>query len=194
MADYKSDIRNSIRTIANNGGAIDYSSVVFCVVDSVDEAKRTCNVTTISNEVELEIPDVYLQASTDNGFILYPKVGSDVAILLQEKVHPIVVMYSAVDKVLASQPLWQFNKGENAGMVKVIELTQKLNALENDLNNYKTLLQTMVNAMLSATSMSPTAPVLNGTLSSYFSPLLPYTAQVLPVTTQTQIEDTKITH
>jgi len=191
MADYKSDIRNSIRTIANNGGAIDYSSVVFCVVDSVDEAKRTCNVTTISNEVELEIPDVYLQASTDNGFILYPKVGSDVAILLQEKVHPIVVMYSAVDKVLASQPLWQFNKGENGGMVKVIELTQKLNAVENDLNNLKTLLTSVLTLI---NGNPPSAPVLGLTLATNFAPLTPYTTAVIVPTVQTEIEDTKITH
>lgn len=181
MADYKSDIRNSIRTIANNGGAIDYSSVVFCVVDSVDEAKRTCNVTTISNEVELEIPDVYLQASTDNGFILYPKVGSDVAILLQEKVHPIVVMYSAVDKVLASQPLWQFNKGENGGIVKVIELTQKLNAVENLLNS----LQSIFNSWVVVPNDGGAA--LKALLATWDVPNL-------TPTQRTDIEDTKITH
>lgn len=191
MASYKSDIRNSILNIV---GMDDNASMVMCEVVSVDEAKRTCNVTTISNDVELEIPDVMLQASVDNGFIIVPSVGSNVIILNQEKIHPCVVMYSSVSKVLAIQPLWQFNKGDNAGMVKVIELTQKLNAVENDLNNLKLLLQTMVNAMLSATSGAPTSPVLNSVLSGYFSPLLPYTTQVITPTTQTEIEDTKITH
>ena len=189
MASYKSDIRNSILNIV---GIDDNASMVMCEVVSVDEAKRTCNVTTISNDVELEIPDVMLQASVDNGFIIVPSVGSNVIILNQEKMHPCVVMYSSVSKVLAIQPLWQFNKGDNAGMVKVIELTQKLNAVENDLNNLKLLLQTMVNAIVAAGTVS--VPVLSGTLSGYFSPLLPYTAQVITPTTQTEIEDTKITH
>ena len=49
-----------------------------------------------------------------------------------------VSAWTEIDKVIAKQGEWIFNGGANDGLVKVSELTDKINALENEINDLKT--------------------------------------------------------
>lgn len=78
--------------------------------------------------------EVRKTAALDNsqkGIIVTPVKGSSVIVSrIGESDELFVEMFSAVDSI-------QFFGGENEGLVKVVELTSKLNSLENDINNLK---------------------------------------------------------
>jgi len=183
MGEWKADIRYAIKQIS--GVENQLSTLLVCEVVSVDMALRTCVVTVMSGETEYEIPDVQLQASADDGFIIYPAVGSTVIVANEIKMPCYVVMYSEVSKVLASQPLWQFNDGKNKGIVKVIELTEKVNALENLMND----LQDKFNAW------APLAGDGGGALKTILTVTPPiWNLPQITLTKQSDLEDTKVTH
>ena len=179
---WKTDIRYAVKELvgANNPD----SPVLTGVVESVDKPNRECSVMVLSGETEIIIDNVRLQIVTDNGFILYPKKGSTVVISNEVKAQPFVLMYSEIDTVLAVQSLWQFNKGDNGGVPKVIELTEKINRLENKFNDFAAAFVTHTHAT------APTGPVSPPTI------VPPATAptSITPLTTRSDIEDTKITH
>lgn len=88
----------------------------------------------------------------------------------------------AVDKtvkILINSPLVEFNGGELGGMVKVIELTTKLNNLENLMNNFISLYNEHTH--ISGAQDSPTTP-----------PVVQETEILVP-TEREEIENTKIT-
>lgn len=135
--------------------------LLTATVDSVDEAKRTCIVTTVSSQGRVTIEGVQLMASVDDGFLLVPAIDSTVIVAYSTFNQPFISLFSGVDKVLlvagennASIQVdadgllleieqtkvqikdgeIQLNDGAMGGLVKVIELTQKLNNLENLVN------------------------------------------------------------
>lgn len=72
------------------------------------------------------------------GFLITPTIGSSVIVSrLGESDELFVELFSDVDSI-------QFNGGKNEGLVKVVELTAKLNSLEKDLNDLKTKLYAWV--------------------------------------------------
>lgn len=87
----------------------------------------TCTVTLDS---ETEVAGVRLQADEAFGVYFEPAVGSTVFLARVSDFDFYVIGYSRVDLV-------SFGDGTFGGMVKVIELTQKLNNLENDINTLK---------------------------------------------------------
>lgn len=140
----------------------DNVSLIAATVDSVDEAKRTCSVTSVSSQSPVTIENVQLMASIDDGLLLIPAVDSTVFVLYSTFNKPFVSLFSEVKKVLLvagdnnasvqvddngllleiadtkvqiSDGEIQFNDGSMGGLVKVIELVQKLNNLENLVND-----------------------------------------------------------
>ena len=98
-----------------------------CSVDSVDSDNRICGVTTITGSATLSF-EAQLMAGAADGFLIEPKVGSMVYVLLSKYTLPFVVQYSDVTA-------YAINGDEFGGLVKVVELTQKLNALEAKVNS-----------------------------------------------------------
>lgn len=115
-------------------------------VTTVDEGARTCDVKTIGGDTPLEIPDVRLMAEVEDGTLILPAVGSIVIVTYNKNLKPFISQFSEVKKIVwtvgkssldvTDDKKFVFNDGENFGLVKVKELTQKLNDIENLLNAF----------------------------------------------------------
>jgi hypothetical protein len=106
--------------IQKNAGTYlkDIVSILVCTVDSVDKPNRTCDCTPIGGDATTQVPGVQLCAENDNGFLVYPTVGSTVIVALSKRNVAFVVMWSGVDSI-------QMLDGTFLGIVKVTELVQK---------------------------------------------------------------------
>jgi hypothetical protein len=96
-------------------------------VVSVDVDAKTCVVA--PSDGGPNILDVRLEADedTDNkGFFVVPAVDSLVGITFMSKEESFISVWTSIDKVIAKQGLWQFNKGENGGLTITPELKSQL--------------------------------------------------------------------
>lgn len=98
-----------------------------CTVQNVDLDARICTVSTITGNSQISF-DVQLMAGVADGLLIEPAIDSMVYVLMSKYSLPFIVQYSDVVKYL-------FNGDEFGGLVKVIALTQKLNAIEEKINN-----------------------------------------------------------
>ena len=175
-------------------------------VDSVNESNRTCTVTSISSKGSVTIENVLLMSSIDDGILLVPTIGSPVFVLYSTFNQPFVALFSGLDKILLvagennasiqvdkdglkleigntkvnlSKDLTQFNDGGLGGLVKVVELTQKLNNLESKVNSLITAFNSHVH-----TGVTTGAGASGTTLTTVTGTLTP--------TQRADIENTKI--
>src|ERR1035437_8845598 len=111
-------------------------------VNSVNVELRTANVDSIDNS--LYGLDVRFMLEVSDGDMSVPTVGSTVTVAMTDFTEPYIVEATWIDEklfVVGNQSYsivdgkQVFNDGSFDGFVKVVELTQKLNALENLFNN-----------------------------------------------------------
>jgi hypothetical protein len=157
------NIKEIIRTIIND--PVLRKDIRLATVLSVSGS--TCNVTALDTDAEID--DVRLQVEESDGILMTPAVGSTVAIAPIADFEFIVVMYSELQTIA-------FLDGSFGGLVKVGVLTEKVNNLENKVND----LITYINTHVHAGNGVPPAPLFLG------APLTP--------TIQAEIENDKITH
>lgn len=135
-------ISEALQTLA---GVKDFDNVklVKCEVISVDENKRTCNVTTTGGVVDFDINDVSLMASIDDGLLVIPTVGSDVNVCYNSKNIKFICQFSEINKVLiiigdttveVKDGSVKFNDGSFDGLIKISDLTSKLNDMVSKVN------------------------------------------------------------
>lgn len=75
--------------------------------------------------------DVLLQQSdSDLGLLILPTVDSPVVVSFKSTTNAYISMFSDIDSVI-------FQGGQNEGLIKVIELTDKLNALVSEINELR---------------------------------------------------------
>ena len=127
----------------------------------------------------LSIPDVRLRASTEvDGaqIIVRPAVGSVVIVgsLTGDLDHLVVLSMDRAEEVI-------INGGKLGGLTKVQEITQKLNALESEVNNLKQLLASWVPVK------GDGGAVLRGLLGSW-------AGKRLTLSRREDYEDTKVKH
>ena len=127
----------------------------------------------------LSIPDVRLRASTEvDGaqIIVRPAVGSVVIVgsLTGDLDHLVVLSMDRAEEVI-------INGGKLGGLIKVQEITQKLNALESEVNNLKQLLESWVPVK------GDGGAVLRGLLGSW-------AGKRLTLSRREDYEDTKVKH
>lgn len=122
-------IREAIKEISK-GANRHAVKLYICEVDSVNEDDRTCDVTTISGQSNLEIPSVQLCADGNDGFIQIPKIGSTVLVGYSLETGYNVLAFSDVDRIISNQPEFIFNGGDNGGLVIIGALVNRLNAIE----------------------------------------------------------------
>lgn len=148
---------------------------------NVDEVKRICDFTPIGDEADRF--DVRLQSAESQtlGLVLIPKEGSFIIISFMNRTQAFVSLTSELEKVLVDTDLFQFNGGDNDGLVKIGDLIAKLNNLENDINNLKSI-------------FSAWAPVANDGGAALKGLLATYSGDTFVPTLQTELEDTKVTH
>lgn len=160
-----SEIKNAINTLVGIEDMVYFND---CEVVSTDEGERTCNVQNGVNEITVRLMPV-----VDDGVLIMPVVGSIVTVLQSDKYDPVIVQYSEVEKIILMG-------GDNKGLVKVVELKNKLNALENQMNSILNVLKT-TSIPLAPSGTYPFAP-----LYASINPLTP--------TQQTDIENPLIKH
>lgn len=158
-----SEIKESIKKMTSKGGA----GIVFTAkVKSVDG--ETCNV-----ELEgITLTDVRLRAvvNGENSKILVtPKTDSYVLVvdLAGNLSQLAVVGYSEVEKIEVDTDKIIFNGGSNHGLVKIEELTNKLNELSRAISSH-------------------THPVSGSAAGA--------TSSRIPMFNKSDYEDTKVTH
>lgn len=188
----KSDrsIRETIQQMAGTFGQ-DKVDLNVAVVKSVDEDKSTCVVLIKGINQSVEVPNVNLQVGVCDGLQIIPVVGSEVLVITSTYNQSYIVQYSDVDKfylqvgdsemTINNDGTMQLNDGSYNGLVKVQELTQKLNDIENDINALKT-------------AFSGWTPIPNDGGAALKAATGSWYGQQLQPTQQQDIENDKITH
>ncbi len=184
--------RNIIEAIQKISGTkqTDIVSYIPCIVNSVNEAARTCACTPQGDQYQATFSNVLLMASVDDGILYIPTIGSTVMVTYSKYNRPFICLFSSIDKILyivGGSTLQlidgsiQFNNGSFGGLTKVETLTEKLNNLENDLNNIKQAFTGWV-------------PVPNDGGAALKTAVAAWAAQTITPTQQNDIENTAITH
>jgi hypothetical protein len=133
MADNYS-IKEAIRELAKGDDQV-YS--VLCTVKSVDTINNICDCEPINGDADLL--EVRLMAQNETGFLIIPKVGSVVVVTMINKYTGYVAMFSEVEKI--------YLNGDNYdGLVKIGDLVDKLNNLENAFNQHLTIYNTHIHS------------------------------------------------
>jgi hypothetical protein len=160
------ELRDALRSLVkpNNDG---FAKV--CTIDSVDLTTLTCYCVPLNGDAD--IINVRLMANIDNGFLLIPEVNSIVVVSFLSDDSAYVSLVSKVSEV-------NLNGKNFDGLVKVQELTDKLNALENKVND----LITACSSQIVTLAPSGTFP-----LASFFTSVTP----LIP-TQQLEIENITI--
>lgn len=122
-------------------------------VNSVDMDKRLCEVTTVTGNATLTF-NAQLTAGVADGMIYEPEIDSFVYVAFSKYAIPFVILYSDLASLI-------LKGGEFGGLVKVIELTEKLNNLENKVNEIIAIFDAHVHSALNA----PTTTLITETLT-----------------------------
>lgn len=170
------------------------SAIIFSA--KVDDVNKQESTITIVDNYGIEYPDVRLKASikdTDS-VLLFPKKNSNVLVaqIGTSENDLLVIAYDEVEEIqvtienisfVANKDEIQLNGDTYKGLVKVEQLTQKLNTIETAFNQ-------LVNEFNAHTHNAPQAPA--GTLPT-LTPLVPST-QNLNSTQVGDLENEKVKH
>lgn len=155
------DIRNIIRQLAQPDGE---TVALVCTVDAIDKAARSIDCTPINEGAPLLGVNLQANQEADFGLCLFPELGSYVVVgfvadgaagvvLLTEKIESAEIVIGDSSAVLDADGLRldvgnisahidknavTFNGGDLGGLVRVEDLTKRLNIIENDINKLKT--------------------------------------------------------
>jgi len=163
----------------------DKVKMLIGTVDSIQGNTCTC----IVNDQSI-LPGVSLQAGVCDGLFITPTIGSTVIILYSIQINPFVALYSDIDSYylqvgdssieILNDGSITLNDGSLNGLVKGGALTQKLNNLENKVNELISNFNAHTHGVVSVGSpTSPTTSTVNGSLTP---------------TIEADIENNKITH
>lgn len=106
---------------------------IICTVTEVNGTTCTCSPIDDSADIE----DVRLQAQAGSGILLVPAVDSKVVVQMINDVEGVVVMYSDLESI-------QFLDGSFGGLIKIEDLVDKINTIEQDLNTLKSAFSSWV--------------------------------------------------
>lgn len=185
------DIKNAIEFLSGQTGLKKARFVTANVDDnSKGTSDRTIDVSIVLGDSG-KITGVNLQSEPNDGFILIPKEQTQVIVCIMPDNSAYVFKCNDIDKIICvidSSNSYVFdtngfiwNGGNNGGLIKVIELTQKLNNLENKINNLITIFNSWT-------------PVANDGGAALKTVLTAWVSSSLTTTVRTDIENTKIKH
>jgi hypothetical protein len=167
----KNDIREAIRDMADKNESV-YSIPCLIIKKSIDKTELICDCSPVNGDADLL--GVRLMAEKNTGFLIIPKDESLVLVTMINKHTGYVAMFSEVEEI-------QLNGDNYDGLVKINDLVNKLNALENLVNNILTTLK--------ATTI-PLAP--SGTYP--FAPLYTAFSNIAPITSKNDLENQTVLH
>ena len=153
----ESKIQESVRILAGNNNN-ERVFAVDCEVISVDEEARTCQVRAIGGKARNTFT-ARLMSSVDDGIYFEPETDSTVCVVFGDFTAPFVCQYSGIEKIV-------FRGGDLGGLVKVIDLTEKLNNLEDLVNDLieKYNAHTHAGVQAGGSSTAVTTSIETGTL------------------------------
>lgn len=189
------DLRNIIRQLAQPDGE---TVALVCVVDEVDETARTIDCTPLNEGAPLLGVNLQANQGTDYGVCLIPERGSYVVVgfvadgasgvvLLTEKIKSAEIVIGnnsatlTVDGLSVNANQTTFNGGNLGGLIKIKELTERLNIIENDINDLKTVFSAWTPAAQDGGAALKTAAV-------------DWAGTQLSLTSRNDYENTKIKH
>ena len=177
-----------------------------CTVDAVDETARTVDCSPIDGDAPLLGVNLQANQESGDGIVLFPAVDSYVVVAFLEPSVAVVVLTEKVDKIvlkigdttaevidgqidIAVQSIKAqmtsdgvtFNDGTLGGLVVSEKLAQKLNALEQGINNLKTAIAAWV-------------PVVNDGGAALKTAITAWTGQQLMTTVAADLENEKVKH
>lgn len=155
-----SNIREAIRQLAK--GSADVHSLI-CTVDAVDKEKRTVDCSPIDESAPLLAVNLQANQNSKHGIVIYPKVGSYVVVsFVAEGSAGVVTLTDEIDSVeiVVEQSKATLNNevatiqvgddvgveitgngiimngGDFGGLIKIEELTKKINDLIDAFNSH----------------------------------------------------------
>ena len=162
------DIKEALKMAAKDGSEAHF---ILCTVSSVDTTKKACVCEPVSGGADLM--GVKLMAENQTGFYIIPKVNSHVVVCVQNNLS-FVTMFSEVQEI-------QLNGDNYDGLVKIQELVDKLNNLENAFNQHLVLYNAHTHAGVTSGASSTSPPAAIDT-------------NVLTPTVQTELENLTVKH
>lgn len=168
--DYDRSIISSIQKMAGTYG-LDQVYLVHGTVTAVDMAAGTCDIDAVSGTATTPMAGIALQAAIGNGLLIIPKIGSDVKVVWSRFTSATIISYSDIEKMYINGLPIKLNDGTFGGLVKVQELTNKINNLVQTIQTELVKIQTGIIA--AGGSYTP------GTLNTF---------------NKSDYENTKITH
>lgn len=193
-----SNIKEAIRQLAQGGRQ---TVSLVCQVDAVDKTARTVDCTPLDESAPLLGVNLQANQGSGFGMVAFPRVGSFVVVgfvadgsagvvLLTDDVESIeAVISESTARIVADEEGVRvrmgdatsaeltdegviLNGGSFGGMVKVGQLTERLNVIENDINELKNIFSAWVavpqdgGAALSALTMNWAGSLLTPTQRS----------------------------
>lgn len=125
----------------------------LCVIEGkitdVSEGGRICDVTVSDSQSSVTFSNVLLEILTtsDASFTLIPNLNSDCLLCFRDgnQDRPQIIKCQSVAKIIANPTeLFQFNEGNNGGMVLVSPLADDLNKIKADMNKLKAIFKAWV--------------------------------------------------
>jgi len=162
-------IRTAIRKIARTYG-VDTVEIVVAEVMAVDKVKRTCDVKPVTGKGDTPIEGVFLNVVPNDGEIKVPAVGSMVVVVQSTYNKSYVIGFSdltewnitisntVIDMVAGTI---QFGDGSYDGLIKIIDITAKLNNLVTEITALKTAFNSHTHP--TAATGSPSMPTISFT-------------------------------
>ncbi|MCH5214977.1 MAG: hypothetical protein J1E97_07260 [Muribaculaceae bacterium] len=161
------NIREAIKLLAKPDGE---TAALICTVDSVDKDARTVDCSPINESAPLLGVNLQANQGSDFGVCLFPKVGSFVVVgfvadgaagvvLLCDEIESAEIVIGDSSALISDAGLSvkvgdtsaeldknavSFNGGSLGGLVKVDELTQRLNLIESAINDLKTIFRNWI--------------------------------------------------
>ena len=150
------EIREIIQEIAKE--VLERGFGIPCTVLSYDEDSKTIDCEPIDGSADFLT--VKLQAEVSSGVLIVPKVGSFIILEQTSNDSAYVSLFGEVDEIILMD-------GENGGLVKVSELVDKMNNIENKLNTLLSTFNTHVHTGVTtgAGSSGTTPSIVSGSLT-----------------------------
>lgn len=163
-----SNIREAIRELAK--GSADVHSLI-CIVDAVDKEKRTVDCSPIDEGAPLLAVNLQANQESKHGIVIYPKVGSYVVVsfvaegsagvvTLTDEIESVEVVIEQNKVMLNNEKATiqvgddvsievanngiVMNGGDFGGLIKIEELTKKINDLIDKFNNHTHNIPTII--------------------------------------------------
>lgn len=163
-----SNIRDAIKQLAK--GSADVHSLI-CVVDAVDKEKRTVDCSPIDESAPLLSVNLQANQESKHGIVVYPKVGSYVVVsFVAEGSAGVVTLTDEIDsvevvieqnKATLNNEVATIQVGDDAsieitsngivmngggfgGLIKIEELTKKINDLIDAFNSHTHTIPTII--------------------------------------------------